>query len=426
MQSEDITRENCSCYHKILPFIVCFSASLFFFYEFIQGNMFSSIADNLMHDFGIDANKMTYLSSIYYFSNVIFLFVAGYVLDNYSPKKTLLLAMLLCVLSTFVFAQTQSFWVALICRFITGIGSAFCFLGPIRVASRWFPVNQMAMITGIVVTFAMTGGILSQYPLTKLVESFGWREAVNYIAWFGLVLWTLMLVGIKELSSDGLKYANKNKTSVFFILKTIYFDSQIIRAALFTSLMNMAVAVFGAMMGTLYLVERLGISKTDASKINSMLFLGAIVGGPLIGWISDRLAQRILPMKISAVLSLWLMLSIMYLPLSPTIMGITFFLLGLITAAQVISYAFVAENSSPQITAMAVSAISVLTQGGYVIYQNIFSYLLTHFGQVSYKNGVPIYNLQSFQFAAIILPLGLAIAYFMTVKLKETHARQVH
>jgi MFS family permease len=428
MQPADTTRENCSCYHKILPFIVCFSASLFFFYEFIQGNMFSSIADNLMHDFGIDANQMTYLSSIYYFSNVLFLFVAGYILDHYSPKKTLLFAMLLCVASTFVFAVTHNFWVALLCRFVTGIGSAFCFLGPIRVASRWFPVNRMAMITGIVVTFAMTGGILSQYPLTKLVDFVGWREAVNNIAWFGVFLWILMLFGIKESQQNaGLKKnPSKSTQSIFYILKTIYFNAQIIRAAMFTSLMNMAVAVFGAMMGTLYLVERLGVSKTDASKINSMLFLGAIVGGPLIGWISDRFAKRVLPMKIAAVISLWLMLSIMYLPLSPVSMGVIFFFLGLITAAQVISYAFVAENSSPQITAMAVSAISVLTQGGYVIYQNIFSYILTHCGQVNFKAGIPTYGLESYQIAAIILPLGLALAYFMALKLKETHARQVH
>jgi hypothetical protein len=55
-------------YSKFLPFFVCFSASLFFFYEFIQGNMFSSIADNLMRDFQMGADKMTYLSSIYYLS----------------------------------------------------------------------------------------------------------------------------------------------------------------------------------------------------------------------------------------------------------------------------------------------------------------------------------------------------------------------
>jgi MFS family permease len=213
---------------------------------------------------------------------------------------------------------------------------------------------------------------------------------------------------------------------MFFILKNIYGNTQILGAAMYTSLMNMAVAVFGAMMGTLYLMQRLDITKSQASMINSMLFLGAIVGGPVLGWVSDRLAKRILPMKLSAFIALWIMLLIMYAPITPNLMAVLFFLLGLITAAQVISYALVAENSSPHITAMAVSAISVLTQGGYVCYQNIFSFMLTHFGSMHIEAGVPIYTLMSYQKAACILPLGLAAAYFFVTRLKETHARQVH
>jgi MFS family permease len=426
MQTKHVIRENHLFFSKILPYVICFSASLFFFYEFIQGNMFASIADNLMQDFSIGANKIAYLSSIYYFSNVLFLFIAGYVLDNYSPKYTLLVAMLLCVLSTFLFAKTSRYDVALLCRFITGIGSAFCFLGPIRVASRWFPMNRMAMVTGIVVTFAMTGGILSQYPLTLLVQTYGWREAVSLIAWFGVILWVLMLLGIRETQEEKKPVADKLRPPLLLTLKHIYTNSQILRAAMYTSLMNMAVAVFGAMMGTLYLIERLQISKSDASLINSMLFFGAIVGGPLVGMISDRLGKRVLPMKISAALSLWLMFTVIYLPLSPKLMAVAFFFLGLITAAQVISYALVAENSSPEITAMAVSAISVLTQGGYVIYQNIFTFILTHVQQPLIQHGVPVYSLQSYQFAALILPLGLALAYFLVLKLKEEHNRQVH
>ena len=121
-----------------LPWCICLAASLFFFYEFIQGNMFASIADDIMQDFHIHADSLTYLSSVYYLSNVLFLFFAGIILDRFSAKKTILLAMLSCVGSTFVLAYVHSFFLALICRFVTGIGSAFCFLGPIRIASNWF------------------------------------------------------------------------------------------------------------------------------------------------------------------------------------------------------------------------------------------------------------------------------------------------
>ncbi|MDX1838773.1 MFS transporter [Legionella taurinensis] len=423
MQMVGEYREETKASLRILPWVVCFSASLFFFYEFIQGNMFASIADNIMHDFQIQADKMAYLSSIYYLSNVLFLFVAGMVLDKYSNKKTILFAMFLCVVSTFILAHAQSFYLALLCRFITGIGSAFCFLGPIRIASRWFPPRRMAMITGAVVTMAMTGGMLSQYPLTKLVAQVGWRDALIQVGWLGTAMLIFMCFGIVEKKQT--VTGDSKKIDVKTIIRKAYLNSQNLRAALYTSLMNMAIAVFGAMMGSLYLMQRLDISKEEASLVNTMLFLGAIFGGPVIGWISDKLALRIMPMKIGVLASLATVLVILFVPVSLPVMKVLFFLLGFFTAAQVISYALVAESSSPLMTATAVSVISILTQGGYIVYQNVFSQLLMHHGEMRMVQGVPVYSLGDYQYAALMLPVGLIIALLALTGLRETHGRHI-
>lgn len=409
----------------LLPWMVCFAASLFFFYEFIQGNMFASIADSVMVDFHIQADKMAYLSSIYYLSNVIFLFVAGMLLDRFSTKKTILIAMLLCVLSTFLMAQAQSFYLALFCRFITGIGSAFCFLGPIRIASRWFPPKRMALVTGIVVTLAMSGGMLAQYPLTKLVLHVGWRHSLVYVGWLGMAMLLFMAYWIKDRpDQDETTPEEQAEISVIAAAKQAYFNLQTLRAALYTSLMNMPVAVLGAMIGSLYLMQRLGVDKESASMVNSMLFLGAIIGGPVIGWYSDKIGLRKWPMKIGVCAAFIIFLCILYLPVSLSGMAALFFLLGFFTAAQVISYALVAESSPTAITATAVSVVSIITQGGYVIYQNLFSKLLIWHGDVKIVNGLPVYSFADYQAAAIMIPVGLVIALLAIIKLKETYCHQ--
>lgn len=409
----------------LLPWVICFVASLFFFYEFIQGNMFASIADNVMHDFHIQADKMTYLSSIYYASNVLFLLVAGVLLDRFSAKKTIIVAMLLCVLSTFILAHAHSFYLALSCRFLTGIGSAFCFLGPVRIASRWFPSKRMALVTGVVVTIAMTGGMLAQYPLTKLVILIGWRDSLTTIGWLGVLILVAMVLWIKDAPKNDAVLVRKHM-SVLATAKKAYLNLQTMRAALFASLMNMAVAVFGAMMGSLYLMQRLGVNKEDAAMVNSMLFLGAIVGGPVIGWCSDKLGLRILPMKLGALASLITVICILYFPVALNEMAVLFFLLGFFTAAQIISYALVAESSPPIMTATALSIVSILTQGGYIVYQNLFSFLLLRHGEMHLLDNVPIYSLGDYQAASIILPVGLGLALFAIFKLKETHCRNTY
>jgi len=424
MQVVEDFRDGDELMSSLLPWKVCFAATLFFFFEFIQGNMFASIAANIMQDYQIQADKMAYLSSIYYLANVLFLFVAGMVLDRFSIKKTILFAMLLCVISTFILAYSHSFYIALFCRFVTGIGSAFCFLGPVRLASHWFPPKRMALVTGAIVTMAMTGGMLAQYPLTKLVASVGWRQAVLDVGILGFSMLVVMLFWIKERPTVAVKRAGK-PIDVFSAAKKAYFNPQYIRAALYTSLMNMAIAVFGAMMGTLYLEQRLSISAEQASMVNGMLFFGAIIGSPLVGWLSDKIGLRVLPMKIGVVASLLTLLAVLYLPVSLSTMSVLFFLLGLFTSAQVISYALVAESSSPAMTATAVSVISILTQGGYLIYQNLFSTLLTNFDGMRLINGVPVYLLGAYQHAAIILPLGLLLAFLLLFGLKETQCRQV-
>lgn len=408
---------------SLLPWIVCFAATLFFFYEFIQGNMFASIAANIMQDYHIQADKMAYLSSIYYLSNVIFLFIAGMILDRFSIKNTILIAMSLCVVSTFILAYSHSFYVALFCRFITGIGSAFCFLGPVRLASHWFPPKRMALVTGAIVTMAMTGGMLAQYPLTKLVAYVGWRQAVQDVGILGFAMLVVMFFWIKERPQVAIKKEGQ-PIKIFAAARTAYLNPQYLRAALYTSLMNMAIAVFGAMMGTLYLEQRLGVSPEQASMVNGMLFFGAIVGAPLVGWISDRVGLRILPMKAGVLASMLTLLAVLYLPVSLNTMAVLFFLLGFFTSAQVISYALVAESSSPMMTATAVSVISILTQGGYLVYQNLFSTLLTNYGGMHLINGVPVYMLEAYQHAAIILPVGLVIAFLLLFGLKETNCNQ--
>jgi MFS family permease len=410
---------------SLKPWIVCFCASLFFFYEFIQGNMFASISDNIMHDFNVQIDKVAYLSSIYYLSNVVFLFVAGMMLDRFATKKTMSGAMLLCVIGTFLLAHTESFYMALFCRFLTGIGSAFCFIGPIRIASRWFPSCKMALVTGVIVTIAMTGGMLAQYPLTKMVGYFGWRESLSLVGWLGLGLLALMQIGIKDNPNVSVPSKSVPKMSLLLIAKTAYYNTQSLRAALYTSLMNMGVAVFGAMLGSLYLVQRLGVSKEEASLVNTMLFLGVILGGPFMGWLSDRMGVRVFPMKLGAMFSLFVILGIMYLPVSLTTMGLLFFCLGFFTASQVISYALVAESSPKEMTATAVSLISILTQGGYIVYQNGFSWMLQNVGEIHMVDNISTYSLASYQHAAILFPLAFLLAWSVITSLRETYCKQV-
>ncbi len=397
--------------------------------------MFSSIAADVMADFHINAETYSQLSSIYFLANVIFLFPAGAILDRFSTKRVILLSLGICIFGTFLFAQSSYYSIALCCRFLTGIGSAFCFLACIRLASRWFPQNRLALATGVIVTFAMTGGMIAQTPLTLLIEHFNWRTAITLDAFLGIIIFFAIIAFVKDYPdqvgrilftpTDNTVGANNirptiNQMGVLKSMKAAYFRLTNLLCAFYASLMNMPIVVLGAMAGGIYLTQAYHLSREEASYSMSLLFFGTLVGSPLVGYFSDYIEKKRCLMIAGNLLSLVVVLVLFYVP-SMSIFSVLslFFLLGFLTSTQILSYPMVAENNSHELTATAVSVVSIMTQGGPILYQNLFGHLLQIHWDGTMVSGIPFYSLSNYQYALWIIPAGFIIALISVLLLKE-------
>ena len=175
------------------PYFVVFAAALFYLFEFINMNSFNALNDQLRDAFQVNALQISNLSAMYFYANVIFMIPAGLLLDRVSTKKLLVSALSLCILSALVFANTHSFMVACVCRFITGMGSTLVLLSCAVLTSRWIKPIKAGLVLGGAVTLAMFGGMLAQ-QITCLVDWTGsWRTAVACIAGLGAVFLVMIL-----------------------------------------------------------------------------------------------------------------------------------------------------------------------------------------------------------------------------------------
>ncbi|MCX7121903.1 MAG: MFS transporter [Gammaproteobacteria bacterium] len=411
--------------------IVVLVASLFFFYEFIQMNVFNSISSSLMHSFHIDAARLGDLSSFYFIANVVFLFIAGMLLDRCSTRRVILTALAVCILGTALFSFSTSFAWACFFRFLTGIGSAFCFLSVIRLASRWFPANRMALITGLVVTMAMLGGWVSQTPMALLAHAVDWRVALKIDAAAGVFFFLLIFAVVKDYPAEHAEAHHAEQTLIqeigfFTSLRMAFFRLQNWFGGLYVCLMNLPVGLLGGLWGVLYLTHTYSISKIQASEISSMLFIGTLVGAPIVGWISDKIQMRRPPMLVGAVISLGLMLSIIYVPnLSYWVLFTLFFLMGICTSTQIIGYPLVAENSKRVITAMSVSVVNISVQGGSALFQPFFGYLLDKHMMMRADQISTHFLSSDFKWAMMIFPVGFILAILIVFVLPETRCRQI-
>jgi len=409
--------------------IVCLSAGLFFFYEFIQMNMLNSLGSYLMTEYHITATQLGGLSGWYFYSNLGFLLIAGLLLDRFSTRKIILYAMVSCVFGTALMAFSHSVLLTSICRFIAGIGGAFCFLSSIRLASRWFPPHRMALLTGLIVTMAMLGGVVAQTPLAMLAAAVGWRASVLWVAGLGavisIVVWKFVLDYPPGKHETHVQEQQELKNLGFWKAKRIAFlNKQNWCAGLYTSLLNLPVSLLGALWGNMYLQKVHQLTSTQAASVTMMIFVGTVVGSPFAGWISDYMGFRRRPMLIGAIISLLLMVLIIYIP-SPSMMTlmVLFLALGLITSSQVISYPTVAESNPKILTATSVSVVSISAIAGYPISQILFGAIMDWHWDGTMAEGVRVYSMANYQFAITIMPIAFLIALIAALFLRETYCK---
>jgi MFS family permease len=408
--------------------IVIICASLFFFYEFVQMTMFSSINADLMAAFNTTATRVSNLSACYFYADVVFLFPAGILLDRFSTRKIIFWAMSLCTAATIIFSFAQTYELAMAMRLLSGVGAAFCFLSALRLATRWFPPRHLALATGMIVTMAMLGGMVGQAPISIFVQHFGWRPTVFVDGLLGIVFIVIILWQVrdfppgsqtKENSSDSLQQLGFWQS----IWKALG-NTQNWLAGFYTSFINLPILVLGALWGTEFLVQVHHLSQTEAATVNMMLFLGFVIGSPILGWWSDHLGQRKLPMLICAILSIITILIIMYLPNMGfwTSLGL-FLTLGFISSGQIISYPLIAESNPNYLVGTATGWAAVLIMGGGAFGQPLFGWLLDLHWNGLKLNNVPIYTAADYHFAWLIFPIMFIIAFFMALLARETYCK---
>lgn len=410
------------------PWLVVFTAALYFFYDFIQLNMFNALNAPLIEEFHVSAAQLGQLSAYYFYAVIPLLFPAGILLDRISTRKIILVTMSLITVTTLIFSMAHHFWITGVCHFITGVGGTFCLLSCVRLATRWFPPRRMALVIGLIVTMAMLGGMVAQTPLTWLVETMGWRHALFLDGILGLFFVLLIALVVKDFP-PGMK-AEQDKFHGFLselgFLKSLRLtlaNSQNWLGGFYTCFMNLPIFLLGGLWGSMYLSQAHPLTRIQASYVTSMIFVGTIIGAPVLGWFSDRIGLRRMPMLVCGVLSLIVILLIMFI--SQLTLGMSmllFLLLGFFTSAQIISYPLIAESNSHALTGTAEGLASVLIMGGGLT-QPLFGWLMGLHWHHTVVNNMPIYSSSDYLLAMSIMPIAFVLGLIAAFAIKETYCR---
>lgn len=424
------TRPQVSAEQSKLAWIVVVTSALFFFYEFIQMNLFNTINVQLRETFQLNAEQLGQFFSMYFYANALMLFPVGNLVDRYSTRKLLLFAVAICTIGTGLFSTANTYWVAALGRFMVGGGAAFCFLSCIRLASRWFPPQRMAFVVGVVVTMAMLGGLVAQTPFSLMIDALGsWREALLINTVLGVAIFVAILLFVQDRPAGAHEDAKMDRErlkqlGLLRCIKMAALNPQNWFCGFYTALVNLPVFILGGLWGIRYLMDVHHVTATEASYATTLFFVGVIFGSLIYGWISDHMERRVSPMVVGACLSLLVIAILMFVPnLSLPSLIILFFLIGLVTSSQVLTYPTIAELNPIYLTSTAVSIDSVCIMVSGFIFPPFFGWLMEQRGGHEVVNGVAVYSAQDFNYAMLVFPAGFVIALIFAFFIRETYCR---
>lgn len=420
----------------LVPWFICIIGALFYAYEYFLRIAPSVMEPALREHFGLSAMGFGVFSSFYYYSYVPMQLPVGVLMDRWGPRRLLTMACAVSVLGMWFFAVTDLVSLAAAGRFLTGFGSAFAFVGVLKLATIWLPEDRLALVAGLASALGTIGAMLGDNILGAMVEHLGWKQAVNLTAVFGLGLLVVLWFGIHDKKQDHEADGGtiSNFSQLLVDLKLIITSKQIWINGGYGCLIYLPTTVFAELWGIPYLSHAHGMSLASAEFSNSILFMGCTLGAPLWGYVSDRLKQRKLPMRLGAFGACVVMMLILYVPnLSISVLYALIFALGCLYSVQALVFAVGRELSPKEAGGTAIAMTNMCVMLGAIMLQPVVGWALDwcvirrHEGifsinRLDSSQIESLYTAGDYQFAMAVIPIGIFIAAILTFFLKETHA----
>lgn len=402
--------------------LVCAVGAFFYCYEFVLRIIPGVLESELSEAFGhISATTFGQLSALYYFSYSPMQLPVGMLMDHFGPKKLLTFACFCCVAGSWMFLDTSSLVIAGAGRFLVGFGSSFAFVGVLSLALHWLPYRYFSLVAGLMTTLAMLGLVFGEVQITGIAVNMGWYHVLSLMVVIGAVLNVIIFFLVKDgpITHQASHYLLSDFFSgVWLVLKSpqVWLIG-LVGACLYTSL-----SVFGELWGKTYLEQAHHLSKIEAARSISAMFLGWAVGAPISGFLSDKTGRRVLPLFLGALIALICISLILYYPgLSYTNLNVLLFLYGVFSATEIIVFIMAKESSGAQLSGTVFAAVNMIVMLGGVIFQPLVGKLLD---VSSIHNPVAaanhLYRTVDYQFALSVLPMSLVLVALLSFFMRDS------
>ncbi len=209
----------------------------------------------------------------------------GLVVNRYGFRIIGTLSTVLVAVGSLVTATADTFPIALLGRFVLGVGGAFVVVGTPTVIPQWFSHKELGKAMGVFGTNMPVATIIAFPAATILAQSFDWHFPFYVGTVVALVAASFFALAAKEGPLKG-----DTKTDPEEVKQAVR-NTEVWKAGLVWMLFNTAAIAYLSWAKTLFESFK-GVPALEASILASVLMYAAVGFVPIFGWASDKIGRR--------------------------------------------------------------------------------------------------------------------------------------
>lgn len=417
---------------KIYRWAILIIIAILYFFVCLHRLSPTVIARDLVLSLHADAFTLGIIASAYFYLYSAMQPVVGYLSDTKGPRKVMALLFLVSAVGSVIFGLAPNATVAILGRVLIGAGLAGVFIPALKVFSRWYRANQFASLTGVMITIGGIGGLAAAMPLTYLVVLLGWRGSFVAIGLLSAALAVLAWIIVRDspkdrgwpvlTAEDSATPKAAEEISVSKRLVTVFGNLDFCLICLAVFLIYGAALTFQGLWAVPYLMDVFGLDQVRAGWMLMAWPLGWAIGGPSVGFLTDRLnldRKKALLWALGLSTLLWLLLIFLQGREHLIIVVPLFFLLGLMAGGALpLSFTITRDLFHFGLMGTATGLMNTASFLGSAVYMPLTGFLLK--GAASVRPGS--YSFEAYRTLLIVFLLSYAGAFIAMTLLSSRKA----
>jgi sugar phosphate permease len=271
---------------------------LAFFHRLAPG----AIAGELQRSFATSSASLGLLAATYFYVYFAMQVPSGILADTLGPRKLFTAGALVAGVGSLLFGLAPNFGLALLGRFLVGLGVSVAFISVLKLNAAWFAERRFATMTGLLMFIGNIGGLLSAVPLAWVAAQGAWRSVFVGAGALSVVLalltWLFLRDNPRQLGLPSMQQlegkpeyppARENWRAALaaVLANRRTWPGFVMQLGLAGSYLS-----WGGLWAIPYLREVHGMGRQLAAWHVSLMIIGLAVTSLAVGVLSDRLGRR--------------------------------------------------------------------------------------------------------------------------------------